>query len=90
MAQGIEKYKKGDREAVKEITENAGGYIQLLEQHIDKEDNILYMMADAHLSRKKQKELLEGFERIEEEKIGKGKHEEFHEVLHHLKRVDLK
>jgi hypothetical protein len=48
------------------------------------------MIADNHLSTEKQKELLDGFERIEEEKIGKGKHEELHQLLHHLRNDYLK
>lgn len=41
-------------------------------------------MADAHLSSEKQKGLLEEFERVEEEKVGHGGREHFHELLHHL------
>ncbi len=73
----------------KKFIENARGYIELLEQHIDKEDNILYKMADMHLSEKKQKELLPQFEKVEIERIGAGKHEEFHKLVHHLKKVYL-
>ena len=48
---------------------------------MDKEDTVLFPMADSRLSQKKQKELLQGFEDIERERIGSGKHEEFHRLL---------
>ena len=31
--------------------------------------------------------LYEGFEKIEEERIGTGKHEEFHKLMHNLKEI---
>jgi hemerythrin-like domain-containing protein len=90
MNEAVTKYKAGNRRASAEFVENARNYISLLSQHIEKEDNILYAIADAHLSKKKQAELLEEFEKVEHEKIGVGKHEEFHKLLEHLKMVYLK
>jgi hemerythrin-like domain-containing protein len=90
MSEAIAKYKAGDRKASSAIVENARNYIALLTQHIDKEDNVLYPMADMHLSEERQKELLEEFEVVEREKIGVGKHEQFHKLLEHLKQVYLK
>ena len=87
MSEAIAKYKAGDRKASSEIVRNARSYIALLNQHIDKEDNILYPMADMHLSEGKQEELLEEFEKVERERIGAGKHEEFHKLLDHLEAV---
>lgn len=89
MSEAVAKYKAGDRKASSAIVVNARNYIALLTQHIDKEDNILYPMADMHLSGERQKELLEEFERVEREKIGVGRHEEFHRLLDRLKEVYL-
>jgi hemerythrin-like domain-containing protein len=85
-----EQLKAGDRKASSAIVENARNYIALLTQHIDKEDHILYPMADVHLSEERQKGLVEEFERVEREEIGVGKHEEFHQLLEHLREVYLK
>lgn len=74
---------------ISQIIENARNYIAILNDHIDKENNILYMMADMHLSEEQQKELLKGFKKIETEKIGPGKHKKFHHLLHHLKGIYL-
>jgi hemerythrin-like domain-containing protein len=89
ISEALEKYKEGDLKAASYIIENAKNYIALLKQHIVKEDNILYPMAEVCLSEKKQGELLERFEIIEQEKIGAGKHEEFHKLLHYLREVYL-
>jgi hemerythrin-like domain-containing protein len=90
MSEAVTQYKAGDRKASSAIVENARNYIALLTQHIDKEDHILYPMADMHLSEERQKELVEEFERVEREEIGVGKHQEFHQLLEHLREVYLK
>ncbi|MDP2914400.1 MAG: hemerythrin domain-containing protein [Candidatus Aminicenantes bacterium] len=82
-------YKSGDKKAAKAISENARGYAALLDRHIDKEDNILYPMADAHLTASKQAELLKAFERVEREVVGAGKHEQFHAMLQRLQKIYL-
>lgn len=90
ISQAISKYRSGDTEASVDIVKNAKGYIELLTQHIYKEDNILYPIADKFLSEKKQEELYEEFEKIEKERIGEGIHERFHELLHYLQDIYLK
>lgn len=89
MEQAIVRYKASDRGAGSEIVENARNYIALLTQHIEKEDNILYPIADQRLSKEKEEELLEEFEIVEQERVGIGKHEEFHKLLEALKRIYL-
>lgn len=89
MTDSFERYKLNDASAASAIAQNAQDYIALLTDHIDKENNILFAMADDRLSEKAQEELLEGFEKIEESRIGAGKHEEFHTLLHKLKGLYL-
>jgi len=79
----------GDKSASKTIRQNALDYIMLLRNHIEKENNVLFVMADSLLSEKTQDELFEGFEKIEEERIGVGKHEEFHGLLGYLSKIYL-
>jgi hemerythrin-like domain-containing protein len=90
MSESAEKLKQGDRSAAAKFIENADGYVKLLSQHIDKEDNVLYPMADKLLSAKKQEELVVAFEKVEEERMGPGKHEELHGKLDQLVNVYLK
>lgn len=89
ISEAFAKHKTGDSKASSKIIENARNYIELLNRHIDKENNILFPMADALLSAEKQEELLGGFERLEIKRIGAGRHEGFHKLLHHLKEVYL-
>jgi hemerythrin-like domain-containing protein len=84
MTDTFERYKLKDASAAAAIAQNAQDYIALLTDHIDKENNILFAMADDRLSPETQEELSEGFEKIEESRIGAGKHEEFHALLHKL------
>lgn len=87
-------YVKGMKEALKnmddpqnrkQFVEEASGYVRLLKQHIDKEDNILYPTAEKKLSKTSMQKLIEEFERVEREETGEGIHEKYHQVLHKLK-----
>ncbi|MFX1250788.1 MAG: hemerythrin domain-containing protein [Promethearchaeota archaeon] len=89
MDEALVKYKQSKDTIPEGFIENARTYIRLLRQHIDKEDHILYPMANQHLSLEVQQELLEQFERVEREVIGVGTHEKFHELLHQLKEEFL-
>lgn len=90
MNAALAQYTKGDRTAVNGFVKTAREYINLLDQHIDKENNVLFPLAEKHLSESEQARLWEGFERIETQKIGAGKHDEFHEMLDNLEDVYLK
>jgi hemerythrin-like domain-containing protein len=78
-----------EHERGREYVREARGYIGLLDQHIYKEDNVLFPLAEKLLSEAKQAELASGFERIEVEKIGIGRHEAFHKMLDELERIYL-
>ncbi len=78
-----------DKSALKGISRNVQEYISLLSEHILKENGILFDMADHMLSEMQQKELQDGFERIETERVGEGKHEAFHKLIHTLNDVYL-
>ncbi|MEW6034778.1 MAG: hemerythrin domain-containing protein [Chloroflexota bacterium] len=86
MQEAGQRLAKGDRAALKEATGNARGYSRLLNQHIDKEDNILYAMADQVLSTTDQQELMAKFEEVERERIGPGKHHEYVKLVEDLER----
>jgi hemerythrin-like domain-containing protein len=88
MAGEIDRYKK-DKQATAKFLEYGRGYIKLLTDHIEKENNVLFRMADMRLSEKEQDKLYEEFEKIEVVRIGAGKHEGFHKLLHHLKEIYL-
>ena len=90
MGEAMDRQKKKDPKALADYAENARKYIALLTQHINKEDNVLFPMGERVLSKETQRDLVEGFEKIEVERIGEGTHEEFHKLLHQLRDVYLK
>ncbi|MGQ9581935.1 MAG: hemerythrin domain-containing protein [Thermoplasmatota archaeon] len=84
LAEAAEARGRGAADASSRIVESVNGYVGLLSEHIYKEENLLFPMADARLSDEKGRAILEGFERIERERIGGGRHEEFHRLLEEL------
>lgn len=70
----------------KDFAHAAVAYANLLAQHIDKENNILYEMADQSLTPEQQRALEEGFERVEEERMGPEKHVEYRQLVENLAR----
>ena len=82
--------KEDELQGAKDFVRNARDYISLLNQHIDKENMVLFPMAERQLSEATLAELSKGFERIEEQKIGVGRHEEFHKMIDQLESAYLK
>jgi hemerythrin-like domain-containing protein len=78
-------YRSGEENTTAEFTSAAGEYIELLRQHINKENNILFPMADRVLDASKDDTLFSSFEKLEKERIGPGKHKEFHVLLKQLR-----
>jgi hemerythrin-like domain-containing protein len=74
-----------DPGAAKRVTENAQGYIDLLRNHIGKENNVLFPMADRVLSAEDQADLGMAFEKFEGEEMGAGVHEVMLKLLQELK-----
>jgi hemerythrin-like domain-containing protein len=77
MKDAAEKWEKGDLSARAAVVHNARGYVTLLRQHIHKEDNILFPMADRMIPLAKQEEVAEKFEKVEHEETGEGVHEKY-------------
>ena len=61
MAGYITLYKKNDRQALENVFINMAGYVDLLRNHIAKENNILFRMADRVLSEEDHKTLLDRY-----------------------------
>ncbi|PTL37134.1 hypothetical protein CLG94_00965 [Candidatus Methylomirabilis limnetica] len=74
-----------DKAATEKIIRNGRAYIQMLRPHIDKENMILYAMADNMFSPEDQAEMGKAFERFETEKIGANVHEEMMTLQAELK-----
>ncbi len=84
MEEAGENYGKGMAGAGARWAEAARGYAMLLHEHIDKENNVLFKMAENLLTEAEQLELARAFEKLEEEKIGVGTHERLHSLIERL------
>jgi hemerythrin-like domain-containing protein len=85
LKESVGRYASGDKTAAVSVQHTIDDYVALLTRHIDKENNVLFQMADAKLNAHQDAELFEAFERLERERIGIGKHEEYHALLDQLK-----
>jgi len=65
IAENIERYKEGQYDAIKQIYAYMMGYAELLTNHIAKENNILFRMADNAFSEENQQSLLDQFTSID-------------------------
>lgn len=74
----------GATDGTADFVSNARGYTQLMLTHIDKEDNVLYPVAATRLTPETQAALSAAFGRVEEERIGHGRHEAFHALMDRL------
>ncbi len=65
MRSAAERWKGGDAAAKSAVAQNARSYVALLGDHINKEDNILYPMADQLLPPADQERMAETFREME-------------------------
>ena len=72
-------------EAAKEsLLSSAQAYCRLLREHIQKEDEVLFRMADEVISAEEQKKLLAAFAQHEAEEMGAGVHEKYLKIAEEL------
>jgi hemerythrin-like domain-containing protein len=74
----------GDGPARVAIAGSLAAYVQLLRSHIQKENEVLFPLADRLFTAEDQAELQEAFEQVEAEEIGEGIHEKYHQLAHEL------
>jgi len=84
MVEASEACAAGNSEAAREWAGAAHDYVSLLRAHINKENTILFTMAEQMLSEREQEELAEAFEKVELEKMGEGTHERLHALMDKL------
>ncbi len=84
MAAALSQAKIGESSAIAAIALNLRAYIGLLRDHIDKENNVFFPLADQLFTPDDQKDLLLAFEKHEAEEIGTVEHERYHQLAHDL------
>ncbi len=77
MRAAAQKLAEGDASAREAVIHNARGYVNLLRQHIMKEDHILFPMAEQVIPPAAQAKVTEDFEHVEHEETGEGVHEKY-------------
>ncbi len=84
MVASAKAYADGVAQAGPAWAQSAQSYAALLGEHIMKENNVLFPMAERLLSDAEQQELANAFERVEVEKMGAGTHERLHAKMDRL------
>ena len=84
MSEAAANLASGNSAAARRWAAAAREYIALLRNHIVKEDNILFVMAERALTDAEQAQLLEEFEKVETRKMGPGTHERMHALMEKL------
>lgn len=78
-------YREGDETAGEDIGQNSEAYVELLRRHIEREDEVLYPMAEERMTQEEQEQLLKAYDRFEHEIVGEGVHERYHHMMEGLK-----
>lgn len=87
MKESADRLAAGDDVAKRRFVENARNYATLLNNHIYKENNILFPMADAHLTDSQQEKLQVEFEKASQKPTCSCNHGNFLETLEALKKI---
>jgi len=90
MSDHIESYRQGNKLALQQIISNMKGYCTLLRDHIAKENNVLFRMADNAISSDEQKMLLSQFTCIDKGQSGNESSIEFISRIETLTKKFLK
>lgn len=77
IADNLEAAAGGDRAAVGAVHQAAGNYVELLRQHIQKEDTILFVVADQTLGAEQKRLMLAAFDQAEQAGGDAGKHDRY-------------
>jgi hemerythrin-like domain-containing protein len=80
MLDGLARIEAGDDSAEAGLFDSAGQYLRLLREHIQKEDEVLFRMADEVIPEDEQKRLRQEFENHELKAMGAGAHEKFLQI----------
>lgn len=86
MATALAQIESGDQRGEETLFESAKGYLRLLHEHIQKEDEILFRIADEVIPAEEQKKLLAAFAQHEAEEIGAGVHEKYLKIAQELEQ----
>ncbi len=87
MREALGRLEAGDRVASAQIRQSVRAYCALLQAHIQQENGILFRLTDCLLPDEVAASVHDRFEAIERDRVGEGKHEAYHAMLHELEQV---
>jgi hemerythrin-like domain-containing protein len=85
MTEAAQRFEGGDASAREDVVTNALAYVALLRQHIQKENNILFRMADNVIPAAEHDAVEAGFDRVERNEIGRGVHAKYDGLAERLR-----
>jgi hemerythrin-like domain-containing protein len=77
MRDAAQRLEAGDEAARPAVARSALDYVALLRQHILKEDNVLFPLAERVIPPDQQPALVDAYEQVEHEETGSGVHEKY-------------
>jgi hemerythrin-like domain-containing protein len=84
IAQALPEAGSGDPLAALTVASGLEGYAGLLRAHIEKENKVLFPLAERSLGSRDKSGLAAEFERVEREETGEGVHEKYHALAREL------
>lgn len=89
LREAIAGRRAGRGDATAKFATAARGYVGLLTEHIEKEDDMLFPMADDSMSRAEDLRMSQQFQAFEVERIGAGRHDELEALVARLEKAYL-
>jgi hemerythrin-like domain-containing protein len=86
IREAAQRWERGDTAAVSQVATAARGYAALLRQHIAKEDQILFPMAEQAIPRGKHDSVIEAFDQVEPEAVRASVHAKYVALAEALER----
>lgn len=84
MLDALARIEAGDDSGEAGLFDSAGRYLRLLREHIQKEDEVLFRMADEVIPADEQTRLVQEFEEHEAKEMGPGVHEKYSKIATEL------
>ena len=84
ISEALARGRRGDAAATQTVAANLAILDEHLRSHIDKENEVLFPLADKIFTPEDQQALVASFEKHEAEEIGEGVHEKYHQLAHEL------
>jgi len=84
VAESLPRAAQGECKAIEDLGKHLAAYVDLLDVHIEREEDELFPAVDDMLESSDSEILIEAFEDVEAEEMGEGVHEKYHQIAHEL------